>query len=196
MMVLILVLLGVTGGYGQRRLMLVHKIKPEKKKMIDQDWEYKIRTADTAFALKIIAFSDSSLSVPRAVKSGETTYTSQETKVHYAKRGLRLWKKRVAIDTTYNTYTETRSIYRTDTLAVSFQDIRVMKKSWFKKTDWVGVVLDNALTVMTSPSSHMDTKTMWQVQAVMLAVSVPVIFIGTRSTRYNLVKKWQLRAEG
>jgi len=196
MMVLALFLLGMTYAHGQRRLMLEHKRKPEKKKIVDATRTYEIQTADTAYVSKIATFSDSTLSVTLVIRTGDSTYTYSETHTRYAKRGIRLWKKRIGKDTTY-THVETRPVYRSDTLAVSFKDIRIMKKDWFKNTEWVEVIGKIAFAPLTyTPSHYAGSKTFWQVQLVTLAVCLPAIYIGTRTTKYDLVKKWNLKAEG
>jgi hypothetical protein len=195
-MALSLFFLGMTCVNGQSRLVLAGKVKPEKKKTIDITRTYQIKTADKVYKSKIVTFSASALSVPMVVKEKDTTYTYSRTQKVYAKRGIRLWKKRTWKDTTY-AYTQTRTLYRHDTVSISFKDIRMLKKPWFKKTGWVDVVTEIAFSPLTNTHSlYWGSKTMWQMQAVTLAVCAPAIFIGTRSTRYDLVRKWRLKAEG
>lgn len=200
--VLIVVLLNMTHVNGQHKLILQHKTKAGREKVIDLDREYEIRTNDTIYYSKIVAFTDSSLSIPISHKTGsDTTYTYSYTYATYPDQTFfRTGKPK---DTTYSQVI-VRPLYRNDTTVILFTDIREIKKDWFKNRGWLrGVVLlgiGGAVAGAFLPFAAIDegregVENWLLFEGAVIGIAGPSLFIGTRKTKYNMSKKWRLEAE-
>lgn len=175
---------------AQNKLVLQHKNRPNKKKSLDLEYQYRINTRDTSFAdTPIISFTDSSLSVEARVKTG---------KIHTENR---LGKTRDKRDTLY---TVSWQVTRLDTVEILFSDIKIIRKAWFKKRGWLkpfGMLAFGAVgSVILLPVAIIDEgreglKGWARFEAILIGITAPPIFIGTRSTKYNLEKKWVLKTE-
>ncbi|GAB4450146.1 MAG: hypothetical protein OHK0036_08270 [Bacteroidia bacterium] len=160
----------------------------EKKKYLDLDRKYYIKMSDTTYLYKkIVGFTDTTISITTWTKANkDTTYSY-------------LYKISKTRDTVY---TYTRPIYRQDTIAIAFTDIKALKKDWFKNRSWLApfgwVAIGAAMGVVFLPIAAIDKGVegvkKWAVfEGILIGISVPPIFIGTRKTKYDLEKKWTLK---
>ncbi len=197
-----LILFNVVYASGQDRLILKHKKKTHKKRTIDLSRSYEIKTADTTFFSKIVAFTDSTLSVVSPHKTGrDTTYTYSYTRPIYNDSYFLKWKK--VKDSTY-TYSTIQPIYRQDTTVILFSKVRVIKKDWFRNPKWVEpfawLSLGPIMGVVLLPVAAIDQGAKgvndWAAfEAVMIGICAPPLFLGSRNTKYDLIKKWTIKTE-
>ena len=181
-------LFSITNVEGQNRLLLQHKTKLSKKKHLNLEREYHIYTFDKIYKReKIIGYTDSTISI------------SSWTKIY--KDSIHTYKSKKNIDFVY---TETPSIYIRDTTIIAFDDIQFLKIDWFKNTRWLepfawiaiaAVFVVIVLPVMAIEDGSQGVKEWAMVEASLLAVSVPPLFLGTRKKTYNLMEKWTLKVE-
>ena len=185
-----LLLFSLTNVLGQNKLFIELKSNPSKKKYLDLDREYYIKTIDTTYSYKkIIGFNDTSVSIPTWTKTDRDTTYSYTYKISKTK------------DTTY---TYIQPIYKQDTIVISFADIQTLKKDWFKNRKWlepfgwfaIGAAMGAVLLPVAAIDNGAECVKEWAVfEAILVGISVPPIFIGTRKTKYDLTKKWTLKTE-
>ena len=179
----------LTSALGQGKLILEHRKKTNKIKYIEPDREYYIQTTDTSYYSKIIGFTDSSLSIIGYVKTNrDTTYTYFQ-------------KTSKSRDTSY---TVVMPLYKTDTLKILFKDIWMLKKDWFKNRGWLRLpawfALGAVMSIVLLPVAAIDdgkegVKNWAAFEGMLIALSGPPLFIGTRKTKYDLTKKWKLEVQ-
>jgi hypothetical protein len=183
-----LLLSALTNIFGQDRLFLEHKSKPSKKKYLDLNREYYIKTIDTTYSYKrIIGFSDTTILIPTWTKTSRDTTYSYSYKISQTKDTTRTYK---------------RPIYRQDTVVILFSDIKTLKKDWFKNRKWLEpfgwLAIGAAMGAVLLPVGAIDkgaegVKEWAAFEAVLVGISIPPIFIGTRKTKYDLKNKWTLK---
>lgn len=183
-----------------QKLLLQHKKHEHKTKLLNLERDFDIKTTDTIFySKKIIAFNDSTLSILTERRIGQDTVNGiTYTRTTYSKSNfLRLGEPRDTL------ITERRisPIYRTDTTAILFSEIKTIKKDWFVKRGWlepfgyiaIGSVLGIGLLPVAAIEEGKEGVRDWAIlEGMILCFSLPPIFIGTRKTKYNLSKKWKL----
>jgi hypothetical protein len=175
---------------GQSKLFLEHKTKSYKKRYLDLDREYIIKTIDkTYYYEKIIGFNEKTISILTSIK------TDRDTTYIYSNKIIR---------TKDTIYTYTLPIYRQDTVVIPFADIQIIKKDWIKNKKWFvpfgWVATVAVLGVLMFPIVAIDegikgVREWAEVEAYFIGISLPPIFIVTRKTKYDLTKKWTLKAE-
>lgn len=172
---------------GQAKLILEHKATL-KTKYLDLERKYYIETNDTAYSNKeIINFNDTRLSITTSTK------TDRDTTYFYV----------YSISKTKDTiYTYTQPIYRQDTVMILFSEINTLKKDWFKNRNWLypfawftigaamGVVLLPVAVIAGGKEEFKD----WVIfETVLIGISVPPLFIGSRMKKYDLINNWTLK---
>jgi hypothetical protein len=188
--ILALLLFSSTAVKGQSKLVLEHNRKSNKKRYIEMDREYYIKTTDTSFYSQILSFTETTLSVTgKWIKTNrDTSYT-----ITYS-----ISKHR---DTTI---TITRPLYRRETVVILFSDIQVITKDWFKKRDWLTIFGDigfgAVLAVPLLPVAAIDkgakgVKNWLLFEGILLAIATPPLIIGSRHTKYDLIRKWTIKTE-
>ena len=192
-------LLGFTCVFGQEKLALEHRKKANKIKYIKLDREYCIQTTDTTYCSKIIDFTDTSLSITGWVKTGKDTTILVQTRrdpshIYFRKRSKMK-------DTSY---TVVRPLYKLDTIKLLFIQIQAVKKDWFKNTGWLrpfgwlaaGAALGVVLLPIAAIDEGKDGVEDWAAfEGMLIGLSAPPLFIGTRKTTYDLTKKWTLKLQ-
>jgi hypothetical protein len=183
---LVLLLFTITNAVGQEKLLLENKNKHSKKKYLDLDREYYIKTIDTTYSYKkIVGFNDTTISITTSTK------TDRDSTYSY------LYNEDII-----RTYTQ--SIYRQDTIVILFADIQILKKDWFKNSKWlepfgwfaIGAAMGVVLLPVTAIDKGSEGIKEWAVfESILIGISVPPIFIGTRKTKYDLKNKWTLKTE-
>ncbi len=186
---------------GQSELFLRHMRKEGKIRRINLDDKFEIRTKDTTYTSVIFEFTDSTILIPTQVRTGKDsvhTYT-YSYKVYSKSNAFQVGEVK---DTTVVKKTVV-PLYRSGTLEIPFSDILMIKKGWFKNSRWlspfgwmvIGSVLGVALLPVAAIDDGKEGVREWAVfEGVLLGVSLPAIFIGTRKTKYDLQKKWALEA--
>jgi hypothetical protein len=85
---------------------------------------------------------------------------------------------------------------------ILFSDIKTLKKDWFKNRKWLEpfgwLAIGAAMGAVLLPVGAIDkgaegVKEWAAFEAVLVGISIPPIFIGTRKTKYDLKNKWTLK---
>lgn len=139
--------------------------------------------------------------IPVRIKTGkDTVYSYTYTQKVYPKS--RFFPVGHAKDTTITLKT-VAPLYRDDTTAIAFSEIRMIKKDWFKNKQWLQpfgwILIGPAIGVVLLPAAAIDDGKEgvkdWAVfEGTLLGIAGPPIFVGTRKTKYDLRKKWELKA--
>lgn len=190
-----------TSALGQSELFLRHTRKEGKVRRINLDDKFEIRTKDTTYTSVIFEFTDSTILIPTQVRTGkDSVHTYAYSYKVYSKSNV--FQVGEVKDTTVVKKTVV-PLYRSGTLEIPFSDILMIKKGWFKNSRWlspfgwmvIGSVLGVALLPVAAIDDGKEGVREWAVfEGVLLGVSLPAIFIGTRKTKYDLQKRWALEA--
>lgn len=186
---------------AQTELVLKHQRHPGRTKKLNLERVYDIKTADTTYVSRIIGFTDSTILIPARLKTGkDTVYVRSYT---YTKFSWDTYMdKEIPRDTTITNRTVV-PLYRSDTLAIQFADVCMLRRDLFRSTRWVepfGWVLAGAvLGVVMLPVAAIDEGKQavhdWLIfEGVLLGVSLPPIYLGTRRIKHDLRRKWKLSA--
>lgn len=147
--------------YSQDELVLQSRIKTQKTRKIDLDRNYTIKTKDTLYFSKIINHSERELSIIRT--------------------------RRLDLN------------WITDTLKILHSDIEYIKKDWFKSRNWLVPSMYCAMfsvaAVIFLPIAAIDNgkegvKEWLTFETILIGLSYPALFIGTRSTKFDLKNEW------
>jgi hypothetical protein len=162
-----------TNALSQDKLILEQRGKPEKTKELEFDREYHFHLLDTTYYYrKILGISSDTIMV--------TTWVMNPRKIEG----------------------DTLPYMVQDTLRISKSDIEIIRKDWFKSRKWLEpfgyVLIGAAMGVILLPVAAIDEGSdgvqQWLLfEAVLLGISLPPLFIGTRRTKYDLNKKWRIR---
>lgn len=168
-------------------LVLQHRDKINRYKKLYLDRAYAIKTTDTIYHSKILSFSDTSITITRWIRGMQTDTT------HYKN-----YRGKMGKDTTIISRK-----YIADTLAIASSHILYIKKDWFKNREWlepfgwvaIGSVMGVALLPFAALDKGREGVNEWlSFEGMLLAICVPPIILGTRTTKYNLTKKWKIKA--
>lgn len=183
----ILFSISASGQEALPRLLLVNQHRASKKINLKNDWDTYYITAKGKYTGEIISATDSSFRLARYFKSGkDSSYTK---KVRFSKRhpeGLKLKKL---------------ALYTRDTIELQLKDIVVVRKPWFNNRGWMlipayflgGAILAVPLLPVAAIAKGSAGVRNWlQFEAVLLGLSGPSIFIGTRHRKFALGEKWKL----
>jgi len=182
--------------HAQRQLTLQHRWKSQRTKVIKLDRIFQIQTADTAYFSNIIGFTDSTILIPIRTPTGkDSVYVRSYHYQKYSKNSPGFGKDTTIVNRTVV------PLYRSDTLVIAFTEILWLKKDWFNDTRWLepfgwvlaGSILGVAMLPVAAIDEGAEGVRNWaSFEAVLLAVALPPIFIGSRRTKYDLKKKWKL----
>ena len=174
-----LLLFTVTFAFTQDKIILQKRNNPNKKKVLSYNTEYVIKTVNASYKSTIASFTDTSLTVTTWEKTGKDT-------VYNYYQGLKEINK-------------SRPLYARDTIVIPFKDIQYLKKDLFSNRTWLepfgyiglgaglGLVL---LPIVAIDKGSAGVKEWVTFELILLAASVPPLFIGTRKVKYNLKEKW------
>ncbi|MBT1696396.1 hypothetical protein KK083_05885 [Fulvivirgaceae bacterium PWU4] len=139
--------------------------------------------------------------IPVRIKTGkDTVYSYTYTQKVYPKS--RFFPVGHAKDTTITLKT-VAPLYRDDTTAIAFSEIQMIKKDWFKNRQWLQpfgwILIGPVVGVALLPAAAIDdgkegVKNWAEFEGILLGIAGPPIFVGTRKTKYDLRKKWELKA--
>lgn len=183
----ILFSLSLAGQDSLPRTLLVNQHRPSKKINLKNDRDTYYITASGKYTGEIISATDSSFRIARYFKSGkDSSYTK---KVRFSKRhpeGLKLKKL---------------PLYTRDTIELQLKDILVVRKPWFNNRGWMlipayllgGAILAVPLLPVAAITKGSAGVRNWlQFEAVLLGISGPSLFIGTRHRKFAIGEKWKL----
>lgn len=186
----ILFSLALAGQDSLPRMLLVNQHRPSKKITLKNDRDTYFITASGKYNGEIIASTDSSFRLARYYKNGkDSSYTK---KVHFSKRhpeGLKVKKL---------------PLYTRDTVELLLKDILVVRKPWINKRGWMlipayllgGAILAVPLLPVAAITNGSAGVRNWlQFEAMLLGISGPSLFIGTRHKKYVVGEKWKLVLE-
>ena len=180
-------------GYSQDtlpRFLLVNQHRPSKKINLKNDRDIYFITATGKYNGEIIAATDTSFRLERFYKNGkDSSYTKN---VRFSKRhpeGLKVKKL---------------PLYTRDTVELLLKDILMVRKPWFNNRGWMlipayllgGAILAVPLLPVAAIAGGRDGVRNWlRFEALLLGISGPSLFIGTRHRKFALGEKWELVIE-
>jgi len=169
------------------RLLLVNQHRPTKKINLLNDGDNYFITASGKYNGEIIAATDSSFRLARYYKNGkDSSYTK---KVRFSKRHPEGLKQKKL------------PLYTRDTIELQLKDILLVRKPWFNNRGWMlipayllgGAVLAVPLLPVAAIAKGSAGVRNWlQFEAMLLGISGPSLFIGTRHRKFALGEKWKL----
>lgn len=185
--VCLLFTLATAGQDSLPRLLLVNQHRPSKKFNLKNDWDTYYITATGKYTGEIISATDSSFRLARYYKSGkDSSYTK---KVRFSKRnpeGLKIKKL---------------PLYTRDTIELQQKDILVVRKPWFNNRGWMlipayflgGAILAVPLLPVAAITKGSAGVRNWLLfEGVLLGISGPSLYIGTRHRKFAIGEKWKL----
>ncbi len=186
----ILFSLALAGQDSLPRMLLLNQHRPSKKINLKNDRDIYFITATGKYNGEIIAATDTSFLLERFYKNGkDSSYTK---KVRFSKRhpeGLKVKKL---------------PLYTRDTVELLLKDFLVVRKPWFNNRGWMlipayllgGAILAVPLLPVAAIAGGRDGVRNWlQFEALLLGISGPSLFIGTRHRKFALGEKWKLVIE-
>ena len=180
----IILLFITTFVFAQDVIMLQHNSNPKKFKLLDSVSQYIIKTEKASYKSRIITFTGSTLTVSTDVKAGYDT-------IYNYNQGF---KKAIKVGPIF---------IRTD-IKIAFADITYIKRDLFRNRKWLEpfgyLAIGAGLSTVLLPIAAIDKGSQgvkeWAVFAgILLAVSGPPVFIGTRKVTYNLNNKWSIKTK-
>ena len=169
-------------------LVLQSQNHPRKHKQLPLRFEYTFYTDSTTFFLdKIIGYTDSSLQLVGSVKTGRDTLVRQS----FRDKATKKWKDSLVLS----------AMYHVDTFQLPFSGIRKIERDWFRSRGWMlpfayfagGAILGLVLGPVAIINKGKEGLHDWlRFEALLTGLSVPVLFIGSRSHKYDLRQKWKL----
>lgn len=186
-----ILLLVFLSGYislsAQSVMKLANQRRPSKVKLLKNDRDTYFITATGKYNGEIISGTDSSFQLKRYYKNGKDS--SYNKKVRVSRRhpeGLKV--KHLAL-------------YTTDTVNLLLKDILIVRKPWFNNRGWMllpayflgGAILAVPLLPVAAITKGSAGVRNWlQFEAVLLGLSGPSLFIGTRHRKFAIGEKWKL----
>ena len=176
-----------SGQNNLPRVLLVNQHRPSKKINLKNDWDTLYITATGKYTGEIISATDSSFRLARYYKSGkDSSYTKR---VRFSKRnpeGLKIKKL---------------PLYTRDTIELQLKDILVVRKPWFNNRGWMlipayflgGAILAVPLLPVAAITKGSAGVRNWLLfEGVLLGISGPSLYIGTRHRKFAIGEKWKL----
>jgi hypothetical protein len=186
----LLITVGSTAQDTLPKLVLVNQHRPSKKITLKTDWDTYFYTASGKYHGEVIALTDSSIQLRQYYKNGkDSTYNK---KVRVSRRHPEGWKVKHL------------SLYTHDTVTLLLNDILIVRKPWINKRGWMlipaymlgGAILAIPLLPVAAISNGSAGVRNWlQFEALLLGISGPSLFIGTRHKKYVVGEKWKLVVE-
>lgn len=175
---------------AQSSVILVNQHRPSKKIVLKNDWDVSFITAKGSYNGSILSTTDSSIRLSRYYKTGkDSVYTKKVRVSNRHKEGLKLKKLH---------------LYARDTMEIQLKDILIVRKPWINKRGWMlipayllgGAVLAVPLLPVAAITKGSAGVRNWlQFEALLLGISGPSLFIGTRHKKYVVGEKWKLVIE-
>jgi hypothetical protein len=183
-----------------QKLILQHRKKVQRTKRVDLTREYAFKINDSTYYFgRIVSFTDSTLRLP-ITKKVDSAFTTKRIFREYVKNPD---TGRYETEDTIKSVTSVAQIYKSDTINISFADIQMIRKDWFKNVRWVEpfgwIIAGCVFGVVVLPVAYIEDGNRgirdWATaEGVTLGVCIPIILLGNGATTYNLSKKWSLAA--
>lgn len=170
--------------HGQSDIYLQHRKKPNRQKKLDLQLIYLIKTTDTLYYNKIVDYSDSYLVIT------ESHRENKDTAVYDPVKGSFVYE----------------AMYQTDTVIIQFSDILYLKKDLFKNraleeyggcysfVTIIGSLIILPITYFQSGAAALNKGVI--ISGSILAITLPLWFLGTRKIKYDLKGKWKFQVRG
>jgi hypothetical protein len=175
------------GSYGQTDIVLEHKSNPEKQRIIKPHRAYIIKTHHTIYYSNLVGVTDSALLIlQRKETDPDSAYAL------YEQSGIHK-------DSMFQV-----SMHYMDTLSILLSDIQYISIPWFKNRKWLEpfgwIMMASVMAVGLLPfaviSDGMEGAKEWaEFEAILVGVSFPISYIGTRQTKYDLQNKWTIKQD-
>jgi hypothetical protein len=176
--------------FAQVQPVLVNQHRPSKKITLKKEWDVSYITTKGNYNGQVLSGTDSSLRISRYYKSGkDSSYTVKKKVSRRYPEGIK---------------TKKYALYNRDTSDILLKDILMVKKPWINKRGWMlipaymagGAVLAIPLLPVAAISNGSAGVRNWlQFEALLVGISGPSIFMGTRNKKYVLGEKWKLVVE-
>jgi len=167
---------------GQNYFLVQRKNNPTRTKMLYFDNLYTIKTKDTTYISKIIKDSELSLTIIRNVRNYDSI------------RVVAKYSNRTKYDTVYD-----KPYLKLDTIQILKSDIQHLEKDLFKNRKWLEpfgyMAIGGGLALLLAPIVAADKGAKDGIEVLiiaggMLGLTIPIIYIGTRKTKLDMVNKW------
>lgn len=175
---------------AQVQPVLVNQHRPSKRITLKKEWDVSYITAKGNYNGQVLSGTDSSLRISRYYYSGKDSFYTNKVRISRRhKDGMK---------------TKKMKIYIRDTADILLKDILMIKKPWINKRGWLllpaymagGAVLAIPLLPVAAISNGSAGVRNWlQFEALLVGISGPSIFMGTRNKKYILGEKWKLIVE-
>lgn len=186
--ILLISLHGLTQAQSSGTPVLQSRHHPKRFKDLPLNREYDVYTAaDTFYGAKILGATATALKLYGRIPTGRDTLM----RISYKNKATKKWYDSLTLTPTYHD----------DTFYVAMQDIRLLKRDWFKSRGWmlpfayfaggaiIGIVLAPVALINKGKEGFHD----WlRFEAVLTGLSAPALFLGTRTHKYDLKQKWKL----
>ena len=176
------------GAQSSARLALQSTRHPHQFKKLPLNYEYTLQMVnDTFYSVKILDYSDTELKLFGRTKTGRDSLFRES----FRDKATKKWKDSLVLS----------PIYHDDTFHVAISDIRMIRRDWFRNRGWMlpfayfaggallGIVLAPVALINKGKQGLHD----WLAfEAVLIGLSGPTLFIGSREHKYDLQQKWKL----
>jgi len=176
--------------YTQPQAVLINQHRPSKKIILKKEWDVTYITTKGNYNGSLLSATDSSVQLSRFYKTGKDSFYTVKVRVSRRhKDGIK---------------TKKMKLYNRDTADILLKDILMVKKPWINKRGWMlmpayllgGAILAVPLLPVAAISNGSAGVRNWlQFEAVLVGISGPSLFIGTRNKKFVLGEKWKLEVE-
>lgn len=186
----IFILCSTENSIAQPQAVLVNQHRPSKKIILKKEWDVTYITSKGNYNGSLLSATDSSVRMSRFYKTGKDSFYT--VKVRVSKRhkdGIK---------------TKKMALYSRDTADILLKDILIVKKPWINKRGWMliaaylagGAILAIPLLPVAAISNGSAGVRNWlQFEALLVGLSGPSIFIGTRYKKFVIGEKWKLEIQ-
>ncbi len=175
---------------AQIKAVLINQHHLNKKITLKKEWDVTYITAKGDYNGSLLSATDSSVRLSRYYKTGkDSLYTVKVRVSRRHKDGIK---------------TKKMALYTRDTADILLKDILIVKKPWINKRGWMllpaymagGAILAIPLLPVAAIAHGSAGVRNWlQFEALLIGLSGPSIFIGTRNKKYVIGEKWKLVVE-
>jgi hypothetical protein len=177
-LVLVLFLLAPAFVWAQSFFLIQNRYRSSKKRKLKPNWEYTIKTNETIYHhKKLVGVTDTSIKITIDVPTSD----------------LEMWIQRYpnpnANDTTYSVKS------RKDTIDIAFRKMFYLERHLFRKREWTepfyyfalggvgAIALSPIVALADGPGAGLGCL---RVGAILICITVPIIFISTRKVKYDM----------
>lgn len=170
--------------HGQRDIYIQHRKNPNRQKKLDLQLTYLIKTKDTLYHNKIVDCSDTYLVITDSKRQ------NKDTAIYDPVKGSFVFE----------------AMYQTDTVFIQYSDILYLKKYLFKNRaleEYGGcysfVTIFGSLILLPIAYFQNGMAALNEgaiISGSILAITLPLWFLGTRKKKYDMKDKWEFQVSG